>query len=64
MQCYLDSEVCLFSFLRRKVPFIIETSLFPYSVVSKRENPLKWGVFASTLPVYSSVTEDVGGLTS
>lgn len=43
---------------------MIETSLFPYSVVSKRENPLEWRVFAGTLPVYSSVTEDVGGLTS
>lgn len=43
---------------------MIETSLFPYSVVSERENPWEWRVFAGTLPVYSSVTEDVGGLTS
>lgn len=35
MLCYLDSEVCLFSFLR-KFPFMIETSLFPYSVVSEK----------------------------
>lgn len=63
--CCLDSEAYL---IFRKTIFLLmlqsETPLFPYSVVSKGESPLREKSVTATLPLCPLITQDVGNFTS